>query len=266
MAEPDPIRFVDAETGGDLRLQLELQLDTADFTMLRQFRYMDPKHEEPFTVPADRTKFHTDLASIPSYFLWLVPTGPATLPAFILHDALVLDDGEAKTHIGPDVDREEADRILRDGLANLGTPLIRRWLIWTAVILGTAWKVLRPRWYWPPLVIATVATIAVLGIIATLDVLDVWDVLPWMGERSTGAELAGGALFALLIPLVLSVLWWRLWKAGATVGVALAFLLHVTVAVFFVYQVYRLAERLVSAGEGKTASIDRNVEKSAAAN
>ena len=124
-AESDPIRFVDAETGGDLRLQLELQLDTADFKVLRQFRYTDPRHDEPFIIPADVKTFHTDLASIPSYFLWLVPTGPATLPAFILHDGLVLDKGQAKSHIGPDVDREEADRILRDGLANLGTPLIR---------------------------------------------------------------------------------------------------------------------------------------------
>ena len=88
--------------------------------------------------------------------------------------------------------------------------------------LGTAFRALRPRWYWPPLVVATVLIIAVLGIIATLDLLDVWDVLPWMGHRSTGAELLGGALFALVIPLALSVLWWRLWKAGAIVGVALA--------------------------------------------
>jgi hypothetical protein len=257
----EQVRFVDAETGGDLKLQLELQLDTADFTLLRPFRYTDPRHAEPFIVPADVKTFHTDLASIPNFFLWLVPTGPATLPAFILHDGLVLEEGEAKSHIGPDVSREEADRILRDGLANLGTPLIRRWLIWTAVTIGTAFKALRPRWYWPPLVVATVVTIAVLGIIATLDVLDVWDVLPWMGHRSTGAELLGGAIFAVVIPLGLCVLWWRFWKAGAIVGVALAFLLHVTLAVVLVYWMYQLAERVSSAREGKSPSIDRNLEK-----
>src|SRR5262249_17358642 len=137
-----------------------------------------------------------------------------TLPAFILHDGLVVSEGEAKTHIGPDVDREEADRILRDALENLGTPLIRRWLIWTAATVGTAFRALRPRWYWPLVVVGTVLIITVLGILATLDLFDVWDVLPWMGDRSTGLELLGGALFAVVIPLALAMLWGYLRKAG----------------------------------------------------
>ena len=131
--------------------------------------------------------------------------------------------------------------------------------------LGTAFRALRPRGYWPPLVVATVLTITVFGVLATLDLCDVWDVLPWMADRSTVAELLGGALFALVIPLALSVLWWRLWKAGAILGIALAFLVHVTLAVNVVYGIYWVAEALVSAREGRRPSIERNLEKAAAA-
>jgi hypothetical protein len=258
----EPSRFFDVETGGDL--QLQLQPDGADFQVLRQFGYCDRRYDEPFVVPADTETFRTDLASIPRYFLWLVPAGAVTLPAFILHDGLVVGEGQAKTHVGPDVDREEADRILRDALENLGTPLIRRWLIWTAVTVGTAFRVLRPRRYWPPVVVGTVLTIAVLGILATLDLVNVWDVLPWMGDRSTTVELLSVALFALVIPLALSILWGHLWKAGAILGVALAFLLHVTIAVFVVYGIYWVGEAVVSLREGKRPSVERNLDKAAA--
>src|SRR5690606_28010639 len=102
------------------------------------------------------------------------------LPAVLVHDALVVKPDEGKTHEGPDVDREEADRILRDAMASLGTPLVRRWLMWTAVILATALTTITPRWRWAPLVVGTLAVIGILGVLATVDLLDLASVLPWM--------------------------------------------------------------------------------------
>jgi hypothetical protein len=201
-------------------------------------------------VPAAVDAFRTDLASIPWFFAWLVPGLGSHLPAVLVHDALVLKRGEPKCHIGPDVDREEADRILRDAMASLGTPVVRRWLMWTAVILATAVSTLRPRGRWVPVVVGTLLLIGALGVLATLDVLDLADVLPWMGERSWPVELATGAGMALAVPLALSLLWGRLWRAGAIAGVALALLLHVTAAVALVYGIYWLLERLVSSSEG----------------
>jgi len=252
-------RFFDVQSGG--AMVLELRRDGAQFKILRQFGYRDPKYDTPFIVPASIDDFRTDLASIPWMFAWLVPGLGSHLPAVLLHDGLVVSGTEGKSHLGPDVDREEADRILRDAMANLGVPLIRRWLMWTAVILATAWLTLRPRAYWIGVVLVTLLGVGTIGAIATLDLLDVWNVLPWMGERPWYDEIVGGAIFAVLTPLALSVIWGHLWKAGAIAGIALAFLLHVTVAIIVVYGIYWIAETLVSAPQGVGPDVKENLEK-----
>ena len=260
MKEPaEPSRFFDPATGGTMVLQLEP--DGARFRILRQFGYHDPAYAEPFVVPKNVDTFRTDLASIPWFFAWLVPGLGTHIPAVLLHDGLVLKPKEAKTHIGPDVDREEADRILRDAMASLGTPVVRRWLMWTAVILATAFSTLRPRWWWAPLVVGTLVLVAALGVAATVDLFDAAEVLPWMGDRPWFVELALGGLFAVLLPLLVSLLWGRLWRAGAIAGVALALLLHVTVAVAVVYGIYWVLERLISAREGASPSAKANLEE-----
>jgi Protein of unknown function (DUF1353) len=257
-----PSRFFDVKTNGPI--QLQLQQDGAEFRVVRQFGYRDPHNGETYIVPADPERFTTDLASIPALFVWLVPGLGTHLPAVVLHDGLVVPPGCPPTHIGPKVDREKADRILRDAMASLGTPRIRRWLMWTGVMLATAWSTLRPRWWWPPLVAVTIGLVAVLGLAATLDLLDVWQVLPWMGDRPWWAELAGGAAFAVLIPLLFSSAWGRRWPVGAITGVALAFLLHVTIVLFGLLVVYWVAEWLVSRPEGTGPDVSENLERATA--
>lgn len=241
-------RFFDPETGGDL--QLELTPDPtpgnpASFRLLRTFGYYDPTWDEPFIVPRDLEEWRTDLVSVPTLFAWLVPKIGPHLPAAIVHDALVLGRGEAVAHDGPSVSREQADVILRDAMGYLGTPVVRRWVMWAAVSLATCWH-RRPRAYWQSVVILTVSVIIVLGALATLDVLDAWDVLPWMGEHAWYRELVGGAVFATLIPAVLSLLYGSLRRAFLLGGVALAFLVHVTVAVAAVYAIYLALENVVT--------------------
>jgi Protein of unknown function (DUF1353) len=255
----EPSRFYDVESGDKMVLQLEP--DGARFRILRQFGYRDPAYDEPFIVPKDVVTFRTDLASIPWFFAWLVPGLGTHLPAVLLHDGLVVRPDEGTTHDGPAVDREEADRILRDAMASLGTPFVRRWLMWTATILATAFSTLRPRWWWALLVVGTLLLIAALGALATLDLLDVADVVPWMGDRPWPVELALGALMAIVVPLLVSVLWGRLWQAGAIAGVALALLFHVTVAVAVVYGLYWVLERALSAREGASPSPKKNLEQ-----
>jgi hypothetical protein len=53
-----------------------------------------------------------------------------------------------------------------------------------------------------------------------------------MGDRAGWVEVLGAAAFALIVPPAISVLWRRLWPAGAIAGVAVAFLLQVTAVVF----------------------------------
>lgn len=256
-----PSRFYDVASGGPVQVQIE-QVG-ATYRVMRQLGYRDPRYQEPFIVPADVATFSTDLASIPWMFAWLVPGLGTHLPAVLLHDALVVGRGRAPTHIGATVDRVEADRILRDAMASLGTPRLRRWLMWTGVTLATCWSDVPHRWWWRVVMPVTLGIVAVLGVLATLDLIDVGDVLPWMGDRAWWVELASGAAFALLIPLVLSLLWFRFWRAGAIAGVALALLLHVTAGVLFVYGVYWVAERMVSASEGTGPDVTENLRRAA---
>jgi hypothetical protein len=108
-------------------------------------------------------------------------------------------------------------------------------------------------------VFATLAIVAGLGVVATGDLLDAWDLLPWMGERVWWREVAGGAVFAMVIPLVLSALWGRRWLVGFIAGLALAFLLHVTAAVLAVYGLYRVAEAVLSHAERTKPRVSEDV-------
>ena len=234
--------FVDYETGGPLQLELA-RIGPGEFRLLREFAYRDQNYSEPFICPHDLADFDSDLASIPFFFSWILPARGTHFPAIMLHDCLVAPPGRPE-HRGPDVDREEADRIMRDAMERLGVGFVRRWLAWTGAFLATAFVRLQPRWCWATLVVFHFALVTVLGVIATLDLFDVWNVLPWMGERGTVAELGLGALFAVIIPIVLSVLWLGRWRAPAIGGVLLALVLHITLGILAVYGLYRAAERL----------------------
>jgi len=246
-------RFFDVEDGGPLRLELR-SVDGRDFTVLRQIGYDSERHVESFTVPADRRTFSTDLASVPAVLAWLVPRSGVFLPAAVLHDGLT----EPGQYIGPRIDRTEADRLFREAMIGLGTGTVRAWLMWSAVTASTKWLAGSA---WDRVVlIATTATVVVLGVLATLDLLDVWDVLPWMGQRSTVAELAWGAVFAVLVPTLLSITWGRAWRAALIGGVALALLLHVTLVITVLWVAYLALERVVSgSARSRRAGVGRRV-------
>lgn len=209
----------------------------------RRLAYRD-RHLGDIVVPRDRTTFTSDLTSVPQMFTWLVPRTGAHLAAALVHDALTPPfsvDGEPDWLVPPhEVTQLQADRVFRDAMADLGTPLVRRWMVWSAVSIPTAWKVSKVQ---AVLAYLSLAAIAVLGWFATLDLFDQGEWLPWMGERRWFVELLTGGAGAIVIPLVFALLWPSgLRKAGAITGVALAALLHVTIAVGAVTFAYQLAE------------------------
>lgn len=234
-------RFTDTETGGAVRLEL-LSIDGHEFAMLRSITYDDPEYAEPFTVPADLANFRTDLASVPSVFTWLVPRSGVFLPAAVLHDGLV-HEGQYR---GPAITRVEADRIFRDAIQHLGTGVVRSWLMWAAVTMATMWVMPTARWYWRTVLIGLLVGIVGIGMLATGDILGLWSIVPWMPEGRLGLELIGGAIGAVLIPAVLALTWRRFVPAGMIVGIALAFLLHVTIVIAGIYGLYWVVERFVS--------------------
>lgn len=242
MVAPASSRFTDTETGGAVRLEL-LSIDGRHFALLRQISYDAPEYPRPFTVPADIASFRTDLASVPGVFTWLVPRSGAFLPAAVLHDALV----HAGEYLGPSITRAEADRIFRGALAHLGTGRVRSWLMWAAVTTATMWQMPTHRWYWRTVLVGLIVAVILIGALATADLLGFWNAVPWIPEGAFGLELIGGAAGALIIPSLLALSWGRFAGAGIIVGVALAFLLHVTVVIAAIYALYWAVEELVSA-------------------
>jgi Protein of unknown function (DUF1353) len=236
------------------------------FMLERRIAYRHHEYSTLFIVPT-KPEWKSDLTSVPWFLTWVVPRSGMHLPAALLHDALieakppatVIEPTEAgqitgggetrEPYMGPYVSREEADRLFRDAMADLGTGAVRRWLAWTGVTLNTMNKGLpgtpRGGGYYGWAVRITLGILLVLGVLATLDLFDAggraW--LPWM-FGSFGSELLGGALGAVVFTGVVALVWWRFWKAGAIAGLALALLLHVSVVLLLLSLLLACLERL----------------------
>jgi hypothetical protein len=225
------------------------------FAMQRRIAYRD-RHLGDLLVPRVTETFRSDLTSVPALFTWLVPKTGLHLPATLLHDGLIHPPGDV-TYVSTEghvVLRPEADRVLRDAMADAGTALIRRWLVWSAVTTatmlsgaGTGWSTARTLRYRVTAGL-TLVVIGVLGVLATMDLFDVPGAaeLPWMGHRGWFAELVGGLAGAVVIPLILGLAWGAFRRAGTIVGVTLAVLLHVTAALLLLTLLYRTLEAITS--------------------
>jgi len=226
------------------------------FSLERRIAYADRQLGE-LLVPADVRGWRTDLTSVPGVFTWLVPKTGAHLPAALLHDGLVHGPREAPSYVsteGHTVLRVEAGRIFRDAMADTGTGVVRRWLVWSAVTTwtliqgtGTGWSAAM-RSYYRCVAVATVLAIVYLGYCATFDLVDrsgpVTFALPWMGDRVWWLEVLGGLAGAIVVPLLLC-LWWGPFRiAGAVAGLVLAVLLHVTAGIVVITLGYQATEWL----------------------
>jgi hypothetical protein len=239
-------------------LSREIDEGVDDFRMTRRIAYRDRVYGE-LLVPDDLITFETDLASVPAVFAWLVPKTGAHLPAALLHDGLVYSPGQPPSYIstdGHDIDRAEANRVFRDAMADTGTGIVRRWLMWSAVTTvtmiqgrGTHWGPLR-RLHYRIAALSTILVIALVGIASTADLFDVHKAwipqVPWMGEQGLLAELVAGGAAAVTLPFLLALTWGKFWKAGAILGISLALLLHVTTALLGLTLLYQVLERLAT--------------------
>jgi hypothetical protein len=250
-------RFFDGDLGPGSELKIDLERVTTpdgaeEWAMLRRLgysvRHLNGSDDVELIVPAKAIqnpappakRFTTDLTSVPQLFTWLVPKSGTHLPAALLHDGLV-SDGQ-KEHDGPDLTRVQADRVFREAMADLGTPVLRRWIIWTAVTLASVRSL--PSKLLQLVMYAGLLAVGVLGYLATLDLFDQIDVLPWMGNRPWNRELLYGLAAALVIPLVTSLPWAlaRLYRAGWIASWSIAVLFHVSIAVAAVSVGYQLSE------------------------
>ena len=128
----------------------------------------DHGQEHRFAVPA---AFHTDFASVPRPFLWLLPRYGVYTRAAILHDYLC-------DH--PDlINRARADGIFREAMRELEVPFARRWAMWAAVRLASRLRGIGFKEFWQFLAVMIQASLFLL--IPTV-VIVVWLGLFWLVE------------------------------------------------------------------------------------
>lgn len=99
-----------------------------DWKVMQPLRYQG--RTQCFEVPQGAA---TDFASVPVLFQWLIPRSGKYTKAAVLHDFLW-----RTPIIG--VSRGDADNIFRRCLQELDVPLLRRWVMWAGVRLGSLWK------------------------------------------------------------------------------------------------------------------------------
>lgn len=277
--DTEPNRFFDAGTelpytvARPAKYELERVIASVDggperewFQLQRRLGYQDREFGE-LVVPTDLERFYSDLTSVPALFTWLVPKSGDHLPAALIHDGLVRAEGTPQDHIGTDVGRVEADRVFRDAMADSGTGVIRRWIVWTAVTLATIWArqdtapSSRVREYYRWVMVGTLATIGWLGYQATADLVDRsgrwWCTyeLFWILGDTPWEEFASGVAGAIVIPYLLSWLWGPYRKAGAIAGVALGALFHVSLALVALSGTYVLLETVATDGRSGLRSL-----------
>ncbi|MGI8523294.1 MAG: DUF1353 domain-containing protein [Nocardioides sp.] len=221
------------------------------FLLRRRIGYRD-RWLGDLLVPADTARFETDLTTVPALFTWLVPKDGTHLLAALVHDGLFGAPGSPASYVsvdGHDVERVQANRVFRDAMADGGTRVVRRWLMWAAVTLatmllghGTRWSA-AARWRYRLAAGGTVLVIALLGLAATLDLFDgPGPGVPWMPEGPWPVELFTGLAGAVAIPFLLGLTWGSFWKAGVIVGIGMAVLLQVSAVIVALTGLYRAVE------------------------
>lgn len=261
---PKPRNFYDGgddtdppDRGADPIVRLERVLidGREQFRMTRRIAY-DDRELGQILVPKALGTFVTDLTSVPMIMTWLVPKTGEHLPAALLHDGLITPLGNDADYISTDgntVNRIEADRIFRDAMADRGTGLVRRWLIWSAVTLGTIFStndlgLSKARtWRYRIAMAGSLLVIVYLGVCATLDLVDTrwWGFarLPWMGDRSWWVEILGGGAAAIAVPFLLGLTWGKFRVAGWVGGITTSLLIHVMVFLVGLTVLYQVTER-----------------------
>lgn len=112
----------------DFQLQIgETKEGRMIYVMRKDFYYCHAQTQRVFRV---RRHFETDLASVPKPVWALVNPSGQYAPAAIIHDWLYA--------IGEPGQREDADRVMLDAMADLGVPVDQRDLIYTAIRAGGA--------------------------------------------------------------------------------------------------------------------------------
>jgi hypothetical protein len=163
------------------------QLDDKNWKLGRALRYDGTR--QPFEVPPG---METDFASVPRFFVWLLPRYGRYTKAAILHDRLWRYEAREGR-----ISLRDADGIFRRAMRESDVPFLRRWIMWTAVRWAAAKKGGLTRDWWIELPRVLLVTMLVLPIVLPPAVL---------------------ILVALLAFYLLELVTWVFLKIGKLVG------------------------------------------------
>jgi hypothetical protein len=193
------------------------QIDDESFQLVEGFRYLGAAGDHtvlPGMLP------HTDLTSVPWFLRWFIGKYGRHTRAALLHDHM-LEHGE--------VERAEADLAFRTVLEELDVGLIRRWIMWAAVTLGTRFN--RP--WWPVRALMVAWVVAMLAGVGTL-----------VYAIGTGNWML--AIVAVVAPTPAVVLWLDQWKAGLWAGYGVAIVGIPSLAIVVFMSIYWLSDKAVA--------------------
>jgi len=198
------------------------QVADDEFELLKSFRFTSAANR---VIPvAPEFLGRTDLASVPSFLGWFARRHGRHTPAALLHDQLVTNRPELLPE-DQRMPRAQADLLFREALLVSGVGLVKSWVLWTGVTLGT-------RRTTPGGKAAIVA----------------WVVAALAGTGLLGYGVAAGrpalVAAALLAPVPSAALWGRQYKAGLIAGYAFWLVAFGSVPAWLAYQVYRVVEYL----------------------
>lgn len=140
----------------------------------RQFEVQEPivfqGQRDRFVIPAG---FITDLASVPRFLWWLLPSYGSYTQAAILHDLLWrISRGEFPPAFGaPLLDPVDTDGMFRRAMSLSGTSWPVRWVMWGAVrwaAIASGFKGTMSWVTWLQLVAVTVAALIPLALVAAV--------------------------------------------------------------------------------------------------
>jgi len=198
------------------------QVDDDEFELRESFTFTNPATGRTIPVQADLLG-RTDLASIPTFLGWFARRHGRHTFAALMHDQLITTD-PARLRAQPHMPRPEADLLFRDALVACQVPLVKAWIMWTGVTLGSRWS-MKP---WGAAAIVLWFAAALTG-----NALLVLGLL-------TGSPLA--VAVALVAPVPSAALWGHQYPAGITAGYAFWFVVAGSAPAWLAYQVYRGVE------------------------
>jgi hypothetical protein len=205
------------------RFQLQ-QVTDDDFELLQAFQYT---RADGTVIEVDKRWLgHTDLASIPSYLGWFARRHGRYTPAALMHDQLIPDPKSKLPHPPVELPPVEADLEFRQALRASEVALVKSWVLWTGVTLGT--RLLR------------------LGLWRAVAMV-IWFAAALAGTWLLVYGLTGHwwfAVAALLGPVPSAILWGRQWPAGLVAGYSFWPVLFGSLPGLLAYQVYRGIELL----------------------